>query len=107
MVPLVAVKPVGRVVGVAVLLLLADERPLLIQLHRAGVGGKGHEFVVEPPGVLAGGAGQAAYYVLADADQARRLADAAAIGEVAEDGQEFLVGQGQSNSGVFLRWEKR
>ena len=57
------------------------------------LGGKGHEFVVEPPGVRAGGAGQAADRVLADADQPRRLADAAAVGEVAQDGQELVAGQ--------------
>jgi hypothetical protein len=48
---------------------------------------------MESPRVLAGGTGQSADGVLADADQACRLADAAAVGEVAQDGQELVVRQ--------------
>jgi hypothetical protein len=39
-VPPVSLVVIGRVVGVAVLLLLGDERPLLIELNFAGLGGK-------------------------------------------------------------------
>jgi hypothetical protein len=54
-------------------------------------GGKGHEFVVELLGVVAGAQGVAADGVLIDASQPAGLADADALGEVAED-VEDLVG---------------
>src|SRR5262249_54023373 len=56
-------------------------------------GGKGHPFVVQPLGVLAGQAGQAPDGVLVDADQACGLADAAAVGEVLQDRQERVARQ--------------
>ena len=40
MIPLIATKPVLLLGGIAVLLFLGDEGPLLIQLHLAGIGGK-------------------------------------------------------------------
>src|SRR5262249_12299957 len=39
-VPVVAATVIGRVVAIAVLFLLADERPLLVELHLARLGGK-------------------------------------------------------------------
>jgi hypothetical protein len=56
-------------------------------------GGKGHEFVVESAGVVAGECAEAADGVLADADQAGGLADAAAVGDVGQGGQELVPGQ--------------
>src|SRR5262249_51073775 len=55
-------------------------------------GGKSHEFVVELLGVVAGEQGVAADGVLVDAGEPAGLADADALGEVAED-VEDLVGR--------------
>jgi hypothetical protein len=60
---------------------------------RAVEGGKARQLVVELAGVAAGAVGQAADGVLADADQACGLADAAAVGEMAEDAEQFVLGQ--------------
>jgi len=56
-------------------------------------GGKAHQLVVQLAGVVAGAQGQAGDGVLADADQAGGLADAAAVGEVGQDGQELVLRQ--------------
>jgi hypothetical protein len=56
-------------------------------------GGKSHEFVVGLSGVATGLEGVADNGVLIDARQAGRLADAAAVLEVLEDGEGFVVGQ--------------
>jgi hypothetical protein len=56
-------------------------------------GGKGHELVVELPGVLAGGPGQPPDGVLIDARQACGLAGAAAVGEASQGGQQLATRQ--------------
>jgi hypothetical protein len=76
------------------LLLLPHERPLLIELSsRASRGGKSHEFVVEFSGMSTGEDGQPYHRVLVDPDQAARLADAATLLEMLEDGEGFLLGE--------------
>src|SRR5690606_532456 len=57
------------------------------------LGGKSRELVVELPGVLAGLQGQPDDGVLIDAGQPRRLADAAALGEVGQGGDGLVRGQ--------------
>jgi hypothetical protein len=61
-------------------------------------GGKARQLVVELAGVAAGEPGEAGDGVLTDADQAGGLADAAAVGEVAEDGEGLLRGAGGSRT---------
>jgi hypothetical protein len=56
-------------------------------------GGKGHQLVVGGFGVLAGQEGQSRDRVLVDPHQTSRLPDAAAVGQVLQDGQHFLVWQ--------------
>jgi hypothetical protein len=56
-------------------------------------GGKGHQLVVGGLRVDAGLACQPGDGVLVDAHQPGGLADAAAVGEVSEDGQDFVVGE--------------
>src|SRR5262245_39261756 len=53
-------------------------------------GGKGDEFVVQPPGVAAGLEAEAEDRVLVHADQAAGLADAAAVGQVPQHGHGLL-----------------
>jgi hypothetical protein len=55
------------------------------------LGGKSHEFVVELSSVLASLEGQAGDGVLVDADQSCGLSDAAAVGEVGEDGKDLVL----------------
>jgi hypothetical protein len=62
-------------------------------------GGKSHEFVVGLSGVPAGLEGVADDGVLIDARQAGGLADAAAVLEVLEDGEGFVVGQSCAEQG--------
>jgi hypothetical protein len=62
-------------------------------------GGKAHQLVVELAGVAAGEQAEAADGVLADADQARGLSDATAVGEVGEDGQELVAGEAGAEQG--------
>jgi hypothetical protein len=57
---------------------------------------------MELAGVLAGEQGQAGDGVLADADQPGGLADAAAVGEVGEDGQELVLRQVGTEQGRAL-----
>src|SRR5262249_48194481 len=65
-------------------------------------GGKGHQLVVEALGVRAGGPGQPADRVLVDADQTGGLADAAAVGQVPEGGQELVTRQAGVEEGRGL-----
>jgi hypothetical protein len=65
-------------------------------------GGKAHQLVVEPAGVVAGEQAEATDGVLTDADQAGGLADAAAVGEVGEDGQELVARQAGTEQGRAL-----
>jgi len=65
-------------------------------------GGKARQLVVELPGVAAGEQGLAVDGVLADTDQAGGLADAAAVGEVSEDGQELVAGEPGAEQGRAL-----
>src|SRR5262249_24560035 len=65
-------------------------------------GGKAHQLVVEPAGVVAGEQAEAADGVLADAGQAGGLADAAAVCEVGEDGQELVARQAGAEQGRAL-----
>src|SRR5262249_1083678 len=65
-------------------------------------GGKGHQLVVEALGVRAGGPGQPADRVLVDADQTGGLADAAAVGQGPEGGQELVTRQAGVEEGRGL-----
>jgi hypothetical protein len=65
-------------------------------------GGKAHQLVVELAGVAAGEQAEAADGVLADADQARGLSDATAVGEVGQDGQELGAGEASAEQGRAL-----
>ena len=65
-------------------------------------GGKGHEFVVELLGVVAGEQGVAADGVLVDAGEPAGLADADALGEVAEDVEDLAGGQSGVEQGGAL-----
>jgi hypothetical protein len=65
-------------------------------------GGKAHQLVVQLAGVAAGEQAQAADGVLTDTDQARGLADAAAVGEVGQDGQELVAGEAGAEQGRAL-----
>jgi hypothetical protein len=65
-------------------------------------GGKAHQLVVELAGVAAGAQGEAVDGVLADADQAGRLSNAAAVGEVGEDGEELVGGESGAEQGCAL-----
>jgi hypothetical protein len=65
-------------------------------------GGKAHQLVVELVGVAAGEQAEAANGVLADADQAGGLADATAVGEVGEDGQELGAREAGAEQGRAL-----
>jgi hypothetical protein len=57
------------------------------------LGGKSHEVVVEGLGVLTGEDGQPNHRVLVDPDQAARLADAATLLEMLEDGEGLVLGE--------------
>ena len=92
MVPAVPSGPVPGVVLVAVLLLLGDERPLLVPLDLAGLGRAGRQIVVRGAGVLAGGAAVAADGIGMDLDQACRLEDATTLGDVFEDRGDLVLG---------------
>jgi hypothetical protein len=65
-------------------------------------GGKSHEFVVGLSGVAAGLEGVTNDGVLIDARQAGGLADAAAVLEVLEDGEGFVVRQSCAEQGGAL-----
>src|SRR5258708_2111931 len=56
------------------------------------LGGKSHVLVVDFLGVLAGNQSQAYHRVFVDADQATRLAHAAAFLQMLEDRERFLLG---------------
>ena len=56
-------------------------------------GGKARQLVVEPAGVVAGEPAQPADGVLAEADQAGGLPDAAAVGDVGQGGQQLAAGE--------------
>jgi hypothetical protein len=84
---------IGRLERVAVLLLLADEGPLLVELDLARPRGKSHELVMSVMGVLPGDAGQSDDGVAMDADEASGGADAAALVEVLEHRVGLLLGQ--------------
>jgi hypothetical protein len=65
-------------------------------------GGKGHEFVVALPGVLARLEGVADHGVFIDPRQAGCLADAAAVLQVLEDSEGLVVGKlGAEQGGAF------
>jgi hypothetical protein len=57
------------------------------------LGGKGHEFVVEFLGVLAGHHGQADHGILVDPYQAAGLTHATTLLQMLEDSQGFVLGQ--------------
>jgi hypothetical protein len=63
------------------------------------LGGKGHEAVVEVLGVFAGPQAVADDGVLIDADEAAGLADAAALGEVVQDGDGLVLAQARAEQG--------
>src|SRR5271166_4557778 len=92
MVPVVALVVVAGVVGVAILLLRADEVPLLVELDLTGRRGNSHELVVELFGLVARAGEVACYGVPGDPGEATGGADAAALAEVVEDGDD-LVGR--------------
>jgi len=69
-------------------------------------GGKGHEFVVALSGVAAGPHGVADDGVLIDPRQAGRLADAAAVLQVGEDGHGLGVGQAGAEQGSAFAFGK-
>ena len=92
MVPAVTPELVLGVILVAVLLLLGDERPLLVPLEFAGLGRAGDQIVVRGAGMLAGGAAVAADGIGMDLDQARRLEDATTLGDVFEDRGDLVLG---------------
>jgi hypothetical protein len=56
-------------------------------------GGKGHEFVVDIPGVLSGHAGQSHDRVAVDSDQPLGLADPVTLDQMLQDGDHFFGGQ--------------
>jgi hypothetical protein len=56
------------------------------------LGGKGHEFVVELLGVVAGQQAVANDGVPVHADQAAGFADAHPLGEVVQDGHDLVLG---------------
>jgi len=56
-------------------------------------GGKGHQLVVGGLGVIAGEQGQSGDRVLVDPDQPGGLTDAAAVGQMLQDGQDLLMGE--------------
>jgi hypothetical protein len=66
------------------------------------VGGKSHEFVVGLPGVAAGPQGIADDGVFIDPCESRRLADAAAVLEVLEDGEGLALGESGGEQGAAL-----
>jgi hypothetical protein len=65
-------------------------------------GGKGHELVVDDPGVLAGQAGQPHDGVAMDPDQAFGLADPVTFDQMLEDGDHFLRGEAGVGQGSAL-----
>jgi hypothetical protein len=93
MIPPVPLLVVGRVIRVAVLLLLEDERPLLVELHLTGPGGKRHAFVVELPGVVAGQTVVADHRVGVHPDQPNGGVDAVALGQVPQPRDGLVLGQ--------------
>jgi hypothetical protein len=92
-VPAVPSELVLGVVLIAVLLLLGNERPLLIHLKFAGLRRVGHQFVVRVAGMGAGGAAVVADGIGMDLDQACRLEDAAALVDVFEDRENLVLRQ--------------
>jgi len=66
------------------------------------LGGKSHEFVVQLLGVVAGPQAVAGHGVFTDPQQAAGLADAAALGEVVQQGHGLLVGQAAVKQGSAL-----
>jgi hypothetical protein len=65
-------------------------------------GGKGHEFVVELLGVVAGAGAEAGDGVAVDADEAAGLADADALGDVGQDRGRGVGGEaGVEQGGAF------
>ena len=70
-------------------------------------GGNGDQFVVEPPGVLAGDPAVAGDGVAVHLAEPAGLADAAALGDVLQDRLDLLGGSRAPNRGVPLRSEKR
>jgi hypothetical protein len=70
------------------------------------LGGKGHEFVVELGGVLAGQQAVADDGVGTDPGEAAGLADAAALGDVLEDGHDLVLREaGVIQGGAFALGE--
>jgi len=65
-------------------------------------GGKSHEVVVELAGVVAGHEGEPDNSVLVDPGQAAGLADADALLQVSQDGEEFIAGQAAVKQGRAL-----
>jgi hypothetical protein len=53
----------------------------------------GHQLIVQAPGVPSGDPAIVADGIGMDLDQAGRLEDAAALGDVFQDGEDFLLGQ--------------
>src|SRR3954466_10189357 len=92
MVPAVTSELVLGVVLITILLLLGDERPLLIPLDLAGLGRVGHQLVVSGVGMRGGGASVAADGIGMDLGQPRRLEDAAAFVDVFEDRGGLVLG---------------
>jgi len=92
-VPAVPAELVLGVVLVAVLLLLCDERPLLVPLEFAGLGRVGDRLVVRGAGMFTRGAALAADGIGMDLDQTRRLEDTTTLVDVFEDRANLVLGQ--------------
>ena len=93
MVPGVPLAVIGRVGGIAMLLLLGDEGPLLIELDLARPGGESPATSSVPvAGVRAGKATQPAHGVAIGPAEAPGLAGAAPLGDVFRD-REGLLGR--------------
>jgi hypothetical protein len=65
-------------------------------------GGEGDQLVVGRPGVVAGLAGVSGHGVTVDAHEPLGLADAAALGEMIEDGDGLIFGQVRAEQGCAL-----
>jgi hypothetical protein len=69
-------------------------------------GGKGHEFVVALPGVLARFEGVADHRVFIDSSQAGSLPDATAVLQMPEDVESLVVGQPAAKQGRAFAFGK-
>jgi hypothetical protein len=92
-VPAVPAELVRGVILIAVLLLLGNERSLLVHLDLAGLGRMGHQLIVRGAGMFAGDSAVAADGIGMDLDQASGFADATALVDVLEDRDDLILGQ--------------